>query len=175
MAAPTAPTVSLRPEVDAFIVEMVEKHAFERESLERLFTTAKFQPAIITAISRPGSSRPWHEYRPLFINPKRVAGGISFWDSHAATLERARKEFGVPEEIIAGVIGVETIYGAQTGKHRVLDALTTLAFDKATQLDHLIEMLDGQSSSEIIAALFDLELQGQVKQLPGKLYLRTWQ
>ena len=53
--------------------------------------------------------------------------------------------------------------------------LTTLAFDKATQLDHLIEMLDGQSSSEIIAALFDLELQGQVKQLPGKLYLKTWQ
>jgi len=125
MAAPTP----LRPEVDAFISEMVEKHAFERESLERLFTTAKFQPAIITAISRPASSRPWHEYRPLFINPKRVAGGISFWDSHAATLERARKEFGVPEEIIAGVIGVETIYGVQTGKHRVLDALTTLAFD----------------------------------------------
>lgn len=121
--------VPLRPEVDAFIVEMVEKHAFDRESLERLFTTAKFQPAIITAISRPASSRPWHEYRPLFINPKRVAGGISFWDSHAATLARARKEFGVPEEIIAGVIGVETIYGAQTGKHRVLDALTTLAFD----------------------------------------------
>ena len=119
----------LRPEVETFIVEMVEKHAFERESLERLFTTAKFQPAIITAISRPTSSRPWHEYRPLFINPKRVAGGISFWEANAATLGRAQKEFGIPEEIITGLIGVETIYGAQTGKHRVLDALTTLAFD----------------------------------------------
>ena len=74
MAAPT----SLRPEVNAFIGEMVEKHGFERESLERLFAAVKFQPTIITAISRPASSRPWHEYRPLFINPKRVAGGIAF-------------------------------------------------------------------------------------------------
>ena len=53
--------------------------------------------------------------------------------------------------------------------------LAQLAFDKPTQLDQLIELLDGLSSSEVIAALFDLEMQGHVKQLPGKLYLRTWQ
>jgi len=121
--------VQLRPQVEVFIGEMVDKHAFDRESLQRLFTTVKFQPAIIQAISRPISSTPWHQYRPLFVNPKRVAGGVVFWNSHFATLAQAHKDFGVPEEIVAGVIGVETIYGTQTGKHRVLDALTTLAFD----------------------------------------------
>lgn len=122
-------TATSRPEVVAFIDEMAEKHAFERDALERLFATAKFQPAIIRAISQPATARPWHEYRPRFINPQRTAGGVAFWNGHAVTLQRARQEYGVPEEIVAAVIGVETVYGAQTGRHRVLDALTTLAFD----------------------------------------------
>ncbi len=123
MAAP------LRPEVNVFIGEMVERHGFEQAGLARIFRQAQFQPAIIRAISQPATARPWHEYRPLFVNARRTGGGVAFWNSHAATLQQARKEYGVPEEIVAAVIGVETIYGAQTGKHRVLDALVTLAFD----------------------------------------------
>lgn len=123
MAAP------LRSEVTVFIGEMVERHGFEQAELARIFRQAQFQPAIIRAISQPATARPWHEYRPIFVNARRTAGGIAFWNSHAATLQQARKEYGLPEEIVAAVIGVETIYGAQTGKHRVLDALVTLAFD----------------------------------------------
>jgi membrane-bound lytic murein transglycosylase B len=119
----------LRPEVESFIGEMVVRHGFEQAELVPIFSAAQFQPSIITTISQPVTSRPWHEYRPLFINSKRISGGVEFWKRHGATLERARKEFGIPEEIIIAVIGVETMYGAQTGKHRVLDALTTLAFD----------------------------------------------
>lgn len=119
----------LRPEIGAFIDEMVARHGFEQAKLENIFGAVQFQPAIIDAISRPATSRPWYEFRPIFINPRRIAGGVDFWNSHAATLERARREFGVPEEIITAIIGVETTYGTQTGKHRVLDALTTLAFD----------------------------------------------
>ncbi len=119
----------LRPEVNVFIAAMVERHGFEQAGLARIFKTAQFQPAIIRAISQPTTSRPWHEYRPLFVNARRTAGGVAFWNTHAATLQQARKEYGVPEEIVAAVIGVETVYGAQTGKHRVLDALITLAFD----------------------------------------------
>ncbi len=119
----------LRPEVDAFIGEMVERHGFEQAELAQIFRTAKFQPAIIQAISQLVAARPWHEYRPLFVNTRRIVGGASFWSSHAATLEQARNEHGIPEEIVAAVIGVETLYGAQTGRHRVLDALVTLAFD----------------------------------------------
>jgi membrane-bound lytic murein transglycosylase B len=125
----TAVAAQPRPEIEIFIGEMVERHGFKQAELESIFSVVQFQPAIINAISQPATSRPWYEYRPLFVNPRRITGGVAFWNSHAATLERARKEFGIPEEIIAAVIGVETTYGAQTGKHRVLDALTTLAFD----------------------------------------------
>lgn len=119
----------LRPEIETFIGEMVARHGFGQAELENIFGAVKFQPTIIDAISRPATSRPWHVFRPVFINPRRITGGVDFWNNHAATLERARREFGVPEEIITAIIGVETTYGAQSGKHRVLDALTTLAFD----------------------------------------------
>ncbi len=128
-AAEIAVAALPRPEIEIFISEMVERHGFKQAELENIFGMAQFQPAIINAISQPATSRPWYEYRPLFINSRRIAGGVAFWNSHAATLERARKEFGIPEEIITAVIGVETTYGVQTGRHRVLDALTTLAFD----------------------------------------------
>src|SRR5690349_7739425 len=118
----------LRPEIETFVGEMVDRHGFNQAELENIFSMAQFQPAIIDAISRPATSRPWYEFRTIFVNPKRIAGGVAFWDSHAETLERARRDFGIPEEIITAVIGVETFYGAQAGKHRVLDALTTLAF-----------------------------------------------
>jgi len=119
----------LRPEVRVFIGEMVERHGFERAELVRIFSKAQFQPAIIRAISQPVTARPWYEYRPLFVNERRTVGGVTFWNNHAEKLEQARKEYGLPEEIVTAVIGVETIYGTQTGKYRVLDALVTLAFD----------------------------------------------
>ena len=119
----------LRPEIEVFIAGMVERHGFEESKLKNIFSKTRFQPAIINAISRPSTSKPWHEYRPNFVNSRRVADGVTFWNNNTKTLERASKKFGVPEEIIAAVIGVETFYGAQTGRHRVLDALTTLAFN----------------------------------------------
>ncbi|TDI78134.1 MAG: lytic murein transglycosylase B [Betaproteobacteria bacterium] len=125
----TVMATQLRPEIDVFIVEMAERHGFAESELKSIFSKARFQPAIISEISRPSTSKPWYEYRPIFVNPRRVADGVTFWNNNARTLERANKTFGVPEEIIIAVIGVETIYGAQTGRHRVLDALTTLAFN----------------------------------------------
>ena len=71
----------------------------------------------------------WRVYRSRFIDPIRIAAGVKFWQANQATLERAEKEYGVPVDIIVGIIGVETIYGRDTGSFRVLDALTTLAFD----------------------------------------------
>ena len=71
----------------------------------------------------------WRVYRSRFIDPVRIEAGARFWRTHRETLERAEKEYGVPAEIIVGIIGVETIYGRDTGSFRVMDALTTLAFD----------------------------------------------
>ncbi|MBA4141702.1 MAG: lytic murein transglycosylase B [Nitrosospira sp.] len=126
--AAAVPTGQLRPELETFIDEMVGRHGFTQAELVNILGAAKFQPGIINAISKPATSRPWHEFHPRLVNPQRVAGGVDFWTVNAATLERARVEFGIPEEIITAVIGIETNYGAQSGNHRVLDALTTLAF-----------------------------------------------
>lgn len=76
-----------------------------------------------------GVAKNWRVYRSRFIDPVRISAGARFWQAHAATLEQAEKEFGVPAEIIVGIIGVETIYGRDTGNFRVMDALSTLTFD----------------------------------------------
>jgi membrane-bound lytic murein transglycosylase B len=107
---------------------MVQKHRFEEGALRRLFVQARSRPAILQAISAPVTARPWHEFRSRNVDPARIHAGAAFWRTHAATLARASLEYGVPEEIIVATIGVETLYGRNTGSHRVLDALTTLAF-----------------------------------------------
>ncbi|MBU2286251.1 MAG: lytic murein transglycosylase B [Gammaproteobacteria bacterium] len=77
----------------------------------------------------PGGRKNWGVYRSRFIDPVRVAAGVRFWRANADTLERAEAQFGVPAEIIVGIVGVETIYGRNMGSFRVIDALATLAFD----------------------------------------------
>ena len=86
----------------------------------------------ISRLMQPASKpfvKNWRVYRSRFIDPIRIEAGVRFWQANQATLERAEKEYGVPAEIIVGIIGVETIYGRDTGNFRVMDALATLAFD----------------------------------------------
>jgi membrane-bound lytic murein transglycosylase B len=115
--------------IPEFIDEMVAKHHFRRAELTTLFTEAQHRPAIIDAIARPATKKPWGEYRAVFVNPQRVKAALAFWQQHRATLQRAEQQYGVPQEIILGILGVETLYGKNMGNYRVLDALTTLAFD----------------------------------------------
>jgi len=126
----SAPAASeLRPEVEAFIVELGDKHGMQQSTLRSILQQARVQQSILRAMSAQTTARPWHRYRPIYVNPERVAGGVRFWNQHAALLARAEREYGVPAELIVATIGVETVYGGFTGTHRVLDALTTLAFD----------------------------------------------
>jgi membrane-bound lytic murein transglycosylase B len=118
----------LAPEVEAFIGEMVRKHQFDPGVLRGLFGRVQPQPSIVRAISAPSTARPWHEFRSRNVDPARIRGGVAYWREHQATLASASREYGVPEEIIVATIGIETLYGRNTGKFRVLDALTTLAF-----------------------------------------------
>ncbi|MDM0069370.1 lytic murein transglycosylase B [Variovorax sp. J31P207] len=76
-----------------------------------------------------GTPKNWQVYRSRFIDPVRIAAGVRFWRDNAATLARAEATYGVPPEIIVGIVGVETIYGRNMGSFRVIDALATLAFD----------------------------------------------
>jgi membrane-bound lytic murein transglycosylase B len=117
------------PGIPEFIDDMVVRHQFKRDELERLFERAQHLPSVIETISRPSTAKPWLEYRANFVNPERVKYGLRFWQKYRKTLRRAERDFGVPQEIIVALIGVETIYGQDTGKFRILDALTTLAFD----------------------------------------------
>jgi membrane-bound lytic murein transglycosylase B len=122
---------SERADVREFIVEMRQKHEFPESWLIRQFDDAEFKPAVIKYILPPANPqvRSWKTYRSRFVEPKRIAAGIAFWNAHAATVARASEQYGVPEEIIVAIIGVETIYGRHMGDFETFSALTTLAFD----------------------------------------------
>ncbi|OHC90635.1 MAG: lytic murein transglycosylase B [Sideroxydans sp. RIFOXYB12_FULL_59_6] len=116
------------PGIPQFIDEMVARHHFKRADLERVFRRAEQRPDVIEAIEKPATLKPWAEYRANFVNPQRIKDGLAFWKKNEVFLNRAQRQFGVPAEYIVAIIGVETMYGKQTGRFRTLDALTTLAF-----------------------------------------------
>ena len=119
-----------REDVRRFIDRVVDEHGFDRDGVTRWLAAAELDEGIVAKISRPAERvRPWHEYRAIFLTPERIAAGVAFWNTHAETLAAAEAEFGVPAEVIVGIIGVETYYGRITGTYPVRDALATLAFD----------------------------------------------
>ncbi len=121
---------ALHPAAIAMVDELVAEEGFDREELLLVFAGARRQESILEAIARPAEkSKPWYEYREIFLNDKRLEQGVEFYREHRATLERAERETGVPAEIIVAIIGVETYYGRVAGSYRVIDALSTLAFD----------------------------------------------
>lgn len=99
----------------------------ERAVLE-ILSRARYQQGIIDAMTRPAEAKPWRDYRPIFLNDKRIRDGVAFWRTHAGLLEPIAQQYGVPPELIVAIIGVETAYGGNVGRWKVLDALATLAF-----------------------------------------------
>jgi len=116
--------------VREFISEMVIKHDFDRAVLEAQLRQVRFVESAVQLVkpAPPGKPKNWQAYSSRFIEPIRINAGLRFWNENAAALARAEATYGVPAEIIVGIIGVETIYGRDTGRFRVLDTLTTLAF-----------------------------------------------
>lgn len=143
----SAADFSDKKEVNVFIKQMVKKHKFNKQYLEKLFSKAKLYDSILEAIARPAEAKPWYQYRPIFVTKKRAQGGIDFWKKNADALKRAEKKYGVPQEIIVAIIGVETRYGKHAGTYPVFDSLATLAFaypPRATffksELEHFLLM-----------------------------------
>jgi len=125
-----ADNYAVHPAALALVDELVEEQDFDRQELLQVFASARRQESILTAIARPAEkSKPWYEYREIFLNSKRLEQGLDFYRQHRETLLRAERETGVPPEIIVAIIGVETYYGRNAGSYRVIDALSTLAFD----------------------------------------------
>lgn len=118
------------PAAAAVIEELVAEENFDREQLVAILTEAKRQESILEAISRPAEkTKAWWEYRKIFVTDQRISEGVAFWEKHREILARAEAAYGVPASIIVAIIGVETYYGRIAGSYRVLDALSTLAFD----------------------------------------------
>ncbi|TFH88129.1 lytic murein transglycosylase B [Billgrantia azerbaijanica] len=111
------------------LIEELSDRGLERDWLEAALRDAEFRPGVLEAMAGAAERRlRWDEYRDIFLTPERIAQGVAFLDAHEAAFARAEAAFGVPPEIIAAIIGVETAYGRHTGRHRVLDSLATLAF-----------------------------------------------
>ena len=120
-----AVSVDESPILTLFVDQMVERHGFAREQLTNWMSQAEIKDDIIAAVYRPKEGLPWYEYRKLFVNDERMRRGLEFWRRNAKSLAAAARQHGVPPEIIAAIIGVETLYGRQGGGYRVLDALVT--------------------------------------------------
>ena len=125
-----------RLDVRSFIEAMHDKHGIATAELERILGAVRYQPVVVRLTtpmpsSAPSPARSYANYRAKFLTPELIAAGAQFWARHAEYLRRAHEEFGVPPELILGILGVETRYGQNTGSFRVLDALATIAFDGA--------------------------------------------
>ena len=117
-------------EVRAFLDEMAARHGFDRAELDTLIGKVRYVETTVQLMkpAPPGKPKNWQAYSARFIEPVRINAGVKFWNDNAEALARAEREYGVPADVIVGIIGVETVYGRNTGRFRVLDALTTLAF-----------------------------------------------
>lgn len=114
--------------LNKFINKMVTEHQFDRAELVTLFKSVEIKNKIIETMQRPAEGMPWYKYRKIFIQDKRIQGGVKFWQENLQSLMAMQQQHGLPEEIMVAIIGVETFYGTRTGGHRVIDALATLGF-----------------------------------------------
>ena len=124
-----------RPEVRSFIEEMAAQHGLERAELQRVLGEAQHQSTVVRLIGPAPQTkavqpvRSYPRYRAKFLTDRRIAAGTRYWETYDMHLRRAEAEFGVPAEVILGILGVETAFGQNTGSFRVVDALVTMAFD----------------------------------------------
>ena len=129
-SAPTGMPLSQNPDVSLWAQEAAGRLPLDPAWVEKTMRQAQRLPVVEKLVLPPINpvAKDWSAYRARFIEPVRIQAGLRFWMKHRATLERAEREYGVPAAIVVGIIGVETLYGQNTGNFRVLDALGTLAF-----------------------------------------------
>ena len=127
----------------SFIEEMVTKHGFEESYLIEIFQSAEKKEKIINSMNRPAEKKfSWAQYKARLISPIRVNNGADFLQRFLPEFEKAEEKFGVPKEIIAAIIGIESSYGSKTGRERVIDSLSTLAFDYPRRSNFFTKQLE---------------------------------
>jgi membrane-bound lytic murein transglycosylase B len=119
---------TVHPGMDDFVERAASEYGLPESEVRALLMQAEYKQSIVDAISRPAEGKPWHEYRLIFLTDKRISEGVNFWKANRELIASASEKFGVDEEIIVSIIGVETFYGRITGSYRIIDALVTLGF-----------------------------------------------
>ena len=155
-------------EVKQFLDELATRDGFDRAALDTLIGQVRYVDAAVQLVkpAPPGKPKNWQAYSKLFVEPVRVDAGVKFWNENSEALARAESLYGVPAEILVGIIGVETVYGRNTGRFRILDALTTLAFayPEAPQRAERMAFFRGELEATLLfarqASLDPLSLRG---------------
>jgi membrane-bound lytic murein transglycosylase B len=122
----------LRPEVRLYAQQLAAERHLPLKEILSILARAQYNDTTVRLVATPlgqKNRRSWRSYRHRFVEPKRIAAGIAFWEKNCSQLDRAAQQYGVPASIIVSIIGVETFYGRHMGRFKVLDTLTTLAFD----------------------------------------------
>jgi membrane-bound lytic murein transglycosylase B len=129
--APDAVTYGRRDDVQRFGAELAERRGLDVHWVQATLAAARFQPAVVKLVMPPpaGTAKNWAAYRARFVEPQRIRAGLDFWRANERWLQQAEAAYGVPPEVVVGIVGVETLYGQQMGRFRAVDALATLAFD----------------------------------------------
>ena len=132
--APDVVTYGLRDDVVRFADAIAERRDLDPSWVRRALAQARFIPSVTRFIMPPvaGTAKNWAAYRGRFVEPIRIRAGVAFWRANERWLAQADEIYGVPPEVVVGIIGVESIFGRQMGNFRVIDALATLAFDFPT-------------------------------------------
>jgi membrane-bound lytic murein transglycosylase B len=132
---PPPPPFAERADVQAFVDELALQHGFNPLVLTEQFRQVNLRPNILAIFDRPSTSRPYYQFRPDFVNPTRIRLGVEFWHSHAELIAAVAEQYGVEPEYLVSILGVETLWGRNTGKFRVMDVLSTAAFDYPRRAD----------------------------------------
>lgn len=130
-AEPDIVTYGRRDDLMQFGAEVAARQGLDEAAVQATLAQARFVPRVVQAVMPPppGTAKNWAAYRARFVEPRRIRAGVAFWQANEAWLTLAEERYGVPPEIVVGIIGVETLYGQHMGNFRVIDALTTLGFD----------------------------------------------
>lgn len=139
------PTVETR--IKQFSEYMETAHGFDKQETYDFLISIKPDKDIAKFFKK----QPTKSYTPQELDhfrelaKTRVTDGVTFWKDNAGALARAEKEYGIPAEIIVGLIGIETNFGKYLGKFKEHQVLTTLAFYNGyrtayfkTQLEHFL-------------------------------------
>nr|WP_237701346.1 lytic murein transglycosylase B [Hylemonella gracilis] len=128
----SGPSYAKRADAMKLADEIAAQHGLDKTWVRRQIARVRQVPQAMERVlpPSPGSrARDWQQYRGNYLQADRIGAGVEFWRKHEALLARAQAQYGVPAEIIVGILGVETFYGRNTGNYRVIEALTTLSLD----------------------------------------------